>query len=231
MYESSFVTTGSCIGYESVIAMAALCEITTPFDEPVVPDVYMITAASSGLTPAAASTGCARPACCSSPIEKTSILEPSLAAIADDDISVSASSAPSAMIVTTCFRVGQCGAEAARVLKSFASHMQVVASVWLREVVTPSSPRVAYAVTTIPPWRKIASAATIQSRWVSAKMRTLSPGFMPVFTTSPAPSAVAASASCEDVQKSKVGASVSFSNFFPLISSISRFRSLRHPTA
>ena len=64
------------------------------------------------------------------------------------------------------------------------------------DVLTPSSPSVAYAVTTVAPCRQHASAVTNQSACVSAKMSTRAPDASPVRATSPAASFATVSSTC-----------------------------------
>ena len=151
----SLLTNGIAISPPAHCVAIASCVMSTPFDVPVVPLVYMTTATSPGAGGVGSHAACA-PAATSSSIGV--VVTPSSAA-------ASTSSAP---IVTTNCRPAHFSAARASVLKSLASHTHVVALVWLSAVATPSSPSVAYAVTTSAPCRQHANAATIQSRCVSA---------------------------------------------------------------
>ena len=128
------------------------------------------------------------------------------------------SSQSAGMIGTTSLRsrIGSFAALAS-VLNSLPSHTHTAAPVWLPAELTPSSPSVAYAVTTVAPCRQHASRRTIQSRCVSAKMSTFAPGLSPATLTSLAASAAVCFSSSAYVTQSYASAYVSFSNALPLL--------------
>mmetsp|Transcript_23783 Transcript_23783/g.94306 ORF Transcript_23783/g.94306 Transcript_23783/m.94306 type:complete len:333 (-) Transcript_23783:10-1008(-) len=211
-YESPAWNNGFAFGYDNVMATALWCEMHTPFEVPVVPDVYMMTARSDadGSSSAVVAELLVLPLAWSS--SRVVVGTPR----------ADASSEASPIVTTISSVLGSLAAAARRIFRSLASQTQSLASVCVSAVSTPSSPNVAYAVTTTAPRLKHASAATIQSRCVSAYSSTRSP----LLSGRPAASASTRSSSCEYVHHSNSSASVSFSN----LPSNSRFTKVRHPT-
>ena len=134
------------------------CESTTPLGKPVVPLVYMITATSAGLG-GLGGTGLARPAAMTS----------SMLVATTPAGRCASSSAGTSPIVTMCFSPAQPDAAASKsVFSSLASQTTTLAAVWLTPWRTPSTPSVAYTVTTVRFWQKAACAAICHSARVSA---------------------------------------------------------------
>ena len=134
------------------------CGSITPFGGPVVPDVYMMTATSLGLGGLGATTeGADEPA--ATRASKVDTLMSGRTVVRD-----SICDADSVPNTTKWVAVGQEGAHARMKWNSLASAITTGASVWRSPWLTPSSPSVAYTVTTVPFWRHTACAATWSAR-------------------------------------------------------------------
>ena len=183
-------------------------ESTTPLGRPVVPLVYMMTATSDGLG-GLGGTGFSRPAAMTS----------SMLVATTPAGRCASSSAGTSPMVMMCFSPAQpVSAASSSVRISLASQTTTLAAVWLTPWRTPSTPSVAYTVTTVAFWRKAACAAICHSARVSAYTTIFSFALSPVSPTRPLAKAADRSASWSYVSQLYCGASVSFSTVLPAAS-------------